>query len=292
MNDARHVEMTAEEYHAHPAVGSSMLEDFRTSRRLYYAKHIAKTEPQKKSDALDFGTLVHLMLLEPEKLPVLVAPPMPAVTPSGEPWNKRLKADREAWAAAEAERSCFPLCFSDEDLKRAKRTVDAVMGNWHARRLVEQKGEREYSIFWTDPATGIECKCRVDWWSAIPLDIKTTCDATPAFYAKQCVKFGYTRKRAHYLDGIRYLTGDKNPAFVHLAVETDGFHRVLCSELDDLDRDGHSLGETQRRSLLWELAKCIETGDWREPWERNVITLGLPGWAYSEDAFNYSGVSE
>ena len=56
-------------------------------------------------------------------------------------------------------------------------------------------------------------------------------------------------------------------------------------ELDDLDRDGNSLGYRQWRQTLRELAKCYETGDWSDPWERQVTKLQLPGWAFFEDDY-------
>lgn len=280
---ARHIELASEEYHAHPAIGSSMLECFRRSRREYHARYIAKTLVDSPSPAMELGTLVHLLLLEPQRYAETVAF-LPGDC-NGEEWNRRLKAHREAEQAildgyaAEGKR-----CIDIELHEKVQNIVRAIRSNWHARRLVDGEGKPEFSIFWTDPTTGLELKCLVDWMAAIPVDIKTACDPTPAGFARAAVNLGYYRKFAHYSHGIAAYIGEPVP-MVHLVAESDFPFRVAVYDYDDRDNEGRSLGRRQWRETIDALVRCLDTNDWREPFEKSIITLRPPGWAFTEDSF-------
>ena len=56
-------------------------------------------------------------------------------------------------------------------------------------------------------------------------------------------------------------------------------------ELNDLDRNGKSLGERQWRRALNQIAECYDTGNWSDPWEGEIISLGLPAFAFSEESY-------
>lgn len=280
-----HRDMTASEYHACDAVGASMLETFRSSRRNYHAYYVEKSESQPKpSAAMNLGTLCHLRILEPERFELLVAPPFPETAPDGKKWLRRKGSDHERWwADEEAKREGLILC-DEEQLAIVERVRQAVLASRHAKRLLEGDGTPEYSIFWRDQTTGIDCKCRVDWMASIPLDIKTTADASPAAYSRRIVQLGYHRKLAHYIDGLSALLNE--PAvMVHMAVETQAPYRVGVYEIDDRGVDGLRLGEWQRNRTLRELRECMDSGDWREPWEKQVNELKLPRWAWTENEY-------
>lgn len=284
---ARHETMTSAEYHAHPAIGASMLQDFRESRRTFYARHIAKTEPRKEATpAMRLGTLVHWRLLEPQRFRATVRQPV-ATAPDGELWNMRKPAHREAWAQYVAEcESEGATIVEQSDLDRIEAIAASVLGNWHARKLLERDGEPEFSIFWTDKETGLPLKCRVDWWSQpIPLDLKTTRDPSPAAFARQCVELGYHRSRAHYMAGIAAFCGEQIP-MVHLAVGTEPYFPCCPYDLDDSDANGKSLGLREWRQTLRDLAACLESGDWAEPYEKQIVSLRLPSWGFHADEFS------
>lgn len=59
--------MNNSEYHSHPALGRSMLCDLLKSPALFKAKYIDKTLQQEQTPELRFGSLVHVMKLEPDK---------------------------------------------------------------------------------------------------------------------------------------------------------------------------------------------------------------------------------
>lgn len=283
---AEHREISADEYHAHPAWGASMLEDFRQSRRTCYARHVAKTEPKPEpTDAMKLGTLVHLRLLEPATYSQRVSV-MPDMTPDGDPWNMRKPSHRDAWAKLEAEVAGSGITLIEKPQREQIEAIaESVLGNWHARRLLERDGQPEYSIFWTDKETGLPLKCRVDWWSTLPLDLKTTCDPSPEAFSRQCAQLGYDRKRAHYLAGIAAHVGESLP-LVHLAVGTQPYYPCCPYDLDDTDANGKSRGQRQWRQTLRDLAACLESGDWAEPYEKQIVSLRLPNWAHHSDEFS------
>jgi len=281
---AEHVDMEAEEYHTHPAIGASMLETFRESRREFYGRYVAKTLPPKEpSDAMKFGTLVHLAVLEPERFAETVVT-MPNLY-QGEEWNWRKPAHREARDAMQAKFAAEgKTCIELGDWEAVEAIAKSIRENKYAHRLVNGQGQPEFSIFWTDHETGLELKCRVDWFASIPVDIKTTNDPSPEEYARTCLKFGYHRKASHYLAGIEAFNDLPTP-MVHLAVGTKPPYVVAAYEINDRDSDNKSLGYQQWRATLASLARCYETGDWREPWEKQITSLRLPGWAFTEDLY-------
>lgn len=285
MTTAQHVEMEADEYHAHPAFGATMLEELRESRRTFHAVNIAKTQPRRsQTPAMRLGTLVHMRLLEPAKYAAALADPMPELAPGGEAWNMRKPTHRDAWAA-QLDLRIGSINEEKPTLDAVEAIAESVLRNWHARTLLEQEGEPEFCIFWTDEETGLPLKCMVDWWSRFPLDIKTTRDPSPESFAKDCVTLGYHRKRAHYLAGIQAFSGEDLP-LVHLAVGNQPPYACCPYELDDKDFDGKSLGYRQWRQTLRELAECLDSGQWDEPWERQIVSLRLPGWAFSAGAYD------
>lgn len=279
--------MPAEEYHAHAALGSSDLELFRESRRAFYGVKVAGGEAKPSTPPMDFGTVVHLMLLEPDRVSEVVAEPYPAKARDGKKWLKRKGSDHEKWWNEEVEKRTGKLAFTVEDWERANAVVAAAKANKQAMKFLERDGRFEYSIFWTDRDTGMELKCRVDWLSSVALDLKTTRDPSPKEYAKQLARLGYHRKKAHYEAGLLALYGKSAPRFAHMAIETSKPFRLAFYELDDRDNNGESLGRGERRSLLWEISRCFETGDWREPWEKKPKVLCLPGWAFREAEYTY-----
>lgn len=284
---AEHRPMTAAEYHAHPAIGASMLETFRDSRRKFHALYVAKTmTPSAPTPAMQLGTLVHMKLLEPERFNEAVAEPFPSVAPDGKKWLRREGSDHQRWWQEEIDKRAGMIACDEQTLDLIDAIAAAVRGNSRASWLLSQQGEPEFPIFWTDPDTGLQCKIMVDWFAAIKLDLKTACDPSPQAYASALVRLGYHRKLAHYKCGLSHFCGDETE-FVHVAIGTSAPHCVACYEVDDRDRQGFNLGAAQRRRTLYELAECYRTDDWREPWEKSVVTLQLPPWAFSEDAYQY-----
>lgn len=285
---AHHEALTNEEYHARPEIGASMINTFRNSRRKFFRRYVEKSIPGiKPTEAMDFGTVVHCLLFEPENIDTVLAPMAPSVAPDGKKWLRRKGSDHEMWWE-EYEESCNGLIsLTAKRIEDAKLVVDSIHNTPRAARMLERDGQSEHSIFWTDNETGLELKCRVDWFlQPVSFDLKTSRDPTPAEFSKQVANLGYYLSRAHYHDGIAALTGE-NPMMIHVAAESAAPFRVCMYDLNDVDRDGNSLGRIQLRTALRQIAECFESGDWSDPWEHDVIELRLPGWAFTNDMYSF-----
>ncbi len=64
----RYPDIPNETYHASNGISSTMLKDARISLMYYQRRHITKVIQRERSEALDFGSLFHTLVLEPEKL--------------------------------------------------------------------------------------------------------------------------------------------------------------------------------------------------------------------------------
>ena len=278
--------MPDDQYHKLPAIGASMLEDLRSSRRLYQDKYVMGNYVHTSSDAMVLGKMIHARVLEPEKYESMLAPPPPDFGPDGKKWLRRKGSEHEtAWNAyMESVKDLIPATNADRTI--VERIADRLTHHKRARRILEGKGSPEFSIFWDDKNTGLRCKCRVDWMADFPVDIKTTADPSPQAFSRVVQKFGYHRKASHYRAGIAAYTGEELP-MLHLVVGTVAPYQVAVYEIDDRTEPTSNihLGDVQRKTMMEELKHCLDTGDWSDPWERDVNTLPLPRWAYTEDEY-------
>lgn len=64
----RYPDIPNETYHASNGISSTMLKDARISLMYYQRRHITKVIQRERSETLDFGSLFHTLVLEPEKL--------------------------------------------------------------------------------------------------------------------------------------------------------------------------------------------------------------------------------
>lgn len=85
-------------------------------------------------------------------------------------------------------------------------TAAVVHENKFADRLLQ--GKHEISFFWTDEATGEECKCRPDDIVVIGdqhilVDYKTTDNAETEAFRSSAIKYGYDLQAGMYLEGTK-----------------------------------------------------------------------------------------
>ncbi|BCD61721.1 exodeoxyribonuclease VIII [Nitratiruptor phage NrS-5] len=152
--------MTNEEYRAVDAISSSDLDYLDTNPYLFSLG----IRPQKKSKAMEFGTLVHSLTLEPEKFDEEYA----VEDFEGCHLNKNTKAYKEAkaeWLQNVGNRKIV----SKDDFEKAKEIAD------RARKLIEPfDGVAEESHF-TNWNEHIKVKCRPDFLTndGLLIDLKT-----------------------------------------------------------------------------------------------------------------------
>lgn len=280
--------LPSETYHQAPGVSNSMLQHMDPPARL----PAYLTEPREVTEFMIMGTLVHSMILEPDKpLPKIIlqpdtypAPPDSSLVKAkkvnvGDPidWNNNSKYCKR-WHAEAEEAGLIVLTEKRRDSLIGM--VKAVSTHPSARSLL-MNCETEVSVFqnWTRGAGTILRKGRMD---IVPIgsntlaDVKTCDDASPEEFAKKLAD-GYANQAAYYLD----LWNETNPhdqreVFVFIAVERKPPYLVSCHIV------GHRTirycrGVNQQRLATY--LECSQTKYW-PGYPTEFKTLEMSKWAF------------
>tara|TARA_R110002153_G_scaffold52701_6_gene147552 strand:+ start:832 stop:2403 length:1572 start_codon:yes stop_codon:yes gene_type:complete len=258
-------EISNEEYHTHPAIGSSAVKEVHMKSLLHWHKGQRKETP-----ALNVGTAVHAMVLEPDKKLIICGPE-----------SRRGKAWTEA--KEKADKSGMTL-LTQPDYEMCQTIATSVMDNPDAALLInDRRAIKEASIFNIDPETGLELKVRPDLFIAnkgVVLDLKTTRDASPSDrgFAKQVFQLGYHIQGAFY-NYVLGLEGIHANEFTFLAVEKEPPYAV---QIHTLAPEVLEFGLCQMRKTLRQIKEAKEEKHYSTGWPSvNIITL--PEWLKSEN---------
>ena len=263
---ARAAAMTEEEYRAAPAVNKSTLWQIRRSPAHY---RYALENPPADTPAWRVGRAIHAAILQPRQFKKMYA-----TIPGG--LDRRTKEGRAAYDAYIATAGDKELLTADE-CAMVERIAQAVRSDKAAAALLEGC-QTETPIFWTDQATGIECKCRVDAMKpGIAVDLKSCADASTNAFLRDALKYGYDVQAAHYLRGIRGQNGGQMVEWYFIAIEKAEPYAVNVIHATDgfIDR-----GTWQLMGLMDKLKECREAGEWPAYGENELI---LPEWAEIPD---------
>lgn len=265
--------MPADQYHAHSAVGHSGL--VRIMRSPAHYKEWADNPPEP-TPAMVFGTAFHTALLEPDRFSqsYVEAPKFDRRTKEG-------KAAAEAWEAEHAGKTALTA----EQMNAIEQMVASVKQHAGAAGLLAN-GMAEMSGFWSDPETGIECKCRPDWLAMAGetvtgiVDVKTCVDASADGFARAIATLGYDLQAAFYQDGLKAMTGRTIP-FYFAAIEKDAPYAVAAYKASE---EVIEVGRAKYRGALQLLQWCRENDRWPAYQPNGEIeTINLPRWAANFD---------
>lgn len=251
-------------YKALPGVRWSHLKELAKSPA-HYRSRLAN--PRTDTPAMATGRLVHCAVLEPDELPKRYAV-----------WGAARRGGE--WLAFEqAAIDNGQEVVTATEYERALAMRDAVHGHPAAARYLRQKRTRtEVVLTWTDEATGIACKARLDWLgSRTYLDLKTTRDAGERAFGRTAEGLAYHGQMAYY--GMGLEAGGMKRRAVILAVENEPPFDVAAYRLGWEELDA---GRELARELLDTLATCTKRRRWpgAHPKEKQ---LRLPPWAYPKD---------
>lgn len=265
MNYGLHKTMPYDEYAALDAVRSSTLKHFRRS-----AAH-ARYEMLNPEDtaAKVLGQAVHIAVLEPQRFAdeYAVAPKL----------DRRTTAGKAEWSAFCAENAGKIVLKADE-LELCRALADAAQAHPIAAKLLDAPGLTEPSLVWEDAETKLACKARLDrltthdGFSTI-VDVKTTRDASPRGFARECATYSYHMQAAWYLRGADALSPVAR-RFVFIAIEKDPPYAVGVYELDNA-----FLGAGQKAcdDALRMYRNAVETGEW-PGYSTSIRTIFAPPW--------------
>ena len=285
------------EYHRHPALsysGAKLLLPPLTPAHYRYDR----THPRPPKRAFDLGHAVHRVVLG-------AGAELVDITVTYGPKHKRsgeIVDDYRTDAAIEARDDAYdkgqvPLLWHERE--QVDAMAAAVMAHPLAGRLYAPgSGTPEVSLFWTDEATGVPMRCRLDWLphpvDGRPLIVPDLKSRTGSIHADVLGKvvddYRYFIQDANYRAGIEAcgLAPAEGVAFVFVFVEVTPPHLVNVVQLDPEDI---ALG----RGLMHRAAEiyrdCTASGVWPgHPVDIHTVSTPLYARRRHEEALTHDRI--
>lgn len=255
--------LSNEDYHAGPGISSSQLKQVLKNPRAYkWQQDNDKTPP---TAAMNLGSLVHSIILEPEK-----------TTEEFTVINCSTRNTKAYKVANQTENKTLMLA---SEWETARLMAESAMSDDWIKTVMEKFPVIENSIFWE--RDGMLLKARPDAWLPdmnMMFDVKTAADASPDAFARSVINFGYDLSAAHYLNGAA-AHGKPAETFVWLVIESKPPYTTqvyICSD-ELLER-----GRVLCNRAIAKLRECQETNVW-PGYSAEPIEIVCPRWAQLEN---------
>jgi hypothetical protein len=263
-------DITFDQYRAKEAVNFSSLKILAKSPRKYRYYLDNGIEP---TDAMRLGRGTHTAILEPQRFLLEYA-----LWPEKQKDGKANVRRGKKWDAFQAVNEDKTI-LTEKQYMLALEMAKAVRAEPTAKPFIDCKGEEEVSFTWAH-RLGFTCKCRVDWVTdAAIVDMKSSQDATPRGFGRQCANYGYHMQAAFYQDAVRAVTGKTLPV-VFIAVEKCAPFEVVCYETPLYVLQA---GRLEYEELLVKLKECHERNEWPGINGGRVLELEPPAWGLGGD---------
>ena len=263
--------MLAADYHKIEALSASGAKQLLRSPSHYIA---AKAKPVEPTAAMKLGTVVHTLILEPDKaaIEIAVCPKFDLRTTFG----KTGQAEFEAGALGK-------LVINEDVYARASRIADAVLAHVFIKENLTGGGDVEAVMLWRQH--GVNCKARTDLLQGASIfDVKTCQDASPEGFARQIATYSYHIQAAHYAAGYREVTGWDLDRFIFIAVESEAPYAVGIYQLDPRSLQSGRILIGRASDAYKRALEMMESGVTPASYADDVIELSIPNWA-QVDAF-------
>lgn len=171
------------------------------------------------------------------------------------------------------ERHTIGPCWEPEvDMAQVRRMARAGRRDPFLKWVI-QFSQKEQVRLWRDPETGLLLKSKLDmvYKDRLVVDLKSTSARSEAAFLKDCLRYGYDRQAAFYLDAIARAGGPRR-RFALVAIQKKKPFSVYRIEFAD-DSDFIAGGRRKYRFLLDELARR----------QRQGIPFIPSSWAAAED---------
>jgi PDDEXK-like uncharacterized protein DUF3799 len=205
------LDLPFDQYRAADGINSHGLLDLLRSPAHYWERRYNHA-PEKNSDALLFGRLLHLAVLEPDRFlkDFKIEPEV----------DKRTTVGKNTLADFYASIPQTAIVVPHKAHGMLARMAERIAKNDKAAWLLKDS-VREASVFWFDNDTGELCKGRADAISSggILIDVKTTVDARYRKFGRQAFDMGYHVQSAHYTAGGTATGKMRGDSFVFLVIE-------------------------------------------------------------------------
>lgn len=243
--------------------------------------------PKKRTADMAIGSASHALIIRPDDfiLDFLVAEQCSSCTKAGKQCSRGgSRFDGRAWFCSQhASDDSGPeenprTILSQGDYAIASDAAGAVLGNADMRSLLDScpDDDREVTVLWIDPATGLLCKARFDALSRerrIVLDFKSTRCAKPGAFARQAKSLRYDLQAAFYLRAADAAGIDANE-FVIAAFEKKA---PFGTSINVFSGDDMALASKEIDGHLATYAKCQSSGNW-PGYQAGVNIIRLSKW--------------
>ena len=245
-----HNDLSIEDYHANKLIlSSSGLKQAKESSR-HFAYYIT-TESERKSH-FDFGNAFEVALLD------AISGTKDAERTIGvrntERWVKEALDEKELKVPknstyyqkkkAEFEKANASKYLIDDVGNESWETIQEMIASCKADKTITkvlEKTDYQKSFIWKDEETGIVCKTRPDLAvnrQKVIVDIKTTLDASPAGFFRQCANLDYPLQAIMQIEGVQqsgYI--DQVDDYYWLAVEKTPPYNAQLYRFQKADRE-------------------------------------------------------
>lgn len=236
------LELSEPEYRKLPGVNWSSLKHMAISPAQYKWE---VDHPKPPSTAMSLGKIEHSVILETDKyLDKLTV------------FDGANRGTKKFDAACEANPD--KLIVTPGEHEMILLHLERYRANKHFSQITEN-AKVEQCLRWTDPETGIVCKCRPDMFNDLVLvDLKTNRHIEERRWWYDFKDYKYHCQFAFYYDALRLLDGIERVNVV-VKLETSPCFDVLYFPLPDT---ALMEGRAHCRRLLNELRDCVEVDAW------------------------------
>ena len=264
--------MPFKEYLAVKACHKSALSHVKT------AKHLAKFENRDTgTDAMRFGRVFHLALLEPQLLgDVPIYSEQEWIAKKDHPDGVSINDQKSQWK--EGREHYYANAQEKED---CENMVKAIMENPLGKKYISAPGMSEVSLFWKDPRTGLDCKTRIDKLldDDVIVEVKTDVDPEPEKFGKKIYQMDYQVGAWFNREGFKEVMGRDIKAFIFIAVEKSDPYTVGVYLMNAHDFDSGEIKGVPKM-IRYKLIKRggLKDHNQNEQGEFEVIPVQTPGW--------------
>ena len=262
-------DMPNDEYHATDDISSSNIKTALKSMGKYKAQ-INGDSVFKATPAMDLGTLVHALVLEPHTFADQFA-----VSEKFDGRTKVGKAGKAAFILANEGK----IIVDVEQMEVAQAMAKAVMDHPEVKAILAVAGIKfEHSGFCIDHDTRLRVKYRPDIRTDhFIADLKSCKDASKIEFMKAILNFSYHISAAHYLKCDHELFGTTHGQFIFICVENTFPYEVAVYTLKSAAIDE---GYDQCAKALNMVKDAQETGNYPQLNDGLACDIDIPAYGY------------
>lgn len=227
-----------------------------------------KLKPKEQTDAMLFGSLVHCLVLEPDKIDDKYITDAEICEEIGGA-KPRATARYKEWKAALLN---GVTVVSSEDMELAKQMAGAVLTNSAAKWVLAKTSEREQMIEWEHE--GLQFIGFKDADGEVTVDLKVCADAEPKKFQRDIINMEY-----YLQSGIYNIANQELKPYYLIAVD-----RTLNVSVHELGEDLIEAGINEYTRLCQSFNECMDNNDfhcsfeYKAPTKQGVHIVSRPPW--------------